>query len=369
MATVRENFLRVIAVLGLIAILLLGAWGIIQIAFSLPSFFSNFGATDRSSKEALSVSLPREVPTGAVFPLSWTHNNKSGAYSYSISYSCAQGLQFAAPLPNGAFELAPCNTPFNYLNATSTTPIVGVLGSGAKQASTTIIVAATRLSDGIVTVKGAGSVTINATSSASVAQKPAATSKPKVAAKPSSTYVSSGRTTNLYGYPDLVVQIISNPDSVPAGSRIALQFAITNVGTNLAPASWDFIAALPYTPIYSYNSGPQRALYPGDKIVYTLGYDAVYPADYPPHGYGGGTGYNNAPGFNYAGGYNWGASCNNFGPCNVPGYANYYAPSNYYTPGYAGYGSAQTTITVDPYNYVQDANRSNNTAAISYTVY
>ena len=41
---VRDLFLRTIAVLGLIAILLLGAWGIIQLAFAIPSGLGDFGA-------------------------------------------------------------------------------------------------------------------------------------------------------------------------------------------------------------------------------------------------------------------------------------------------------------------------------------
>jgi hypothetical protein len=60
-ATFRENALRVIAVLGLIAILLLGAWGIIQIAFALPTFFSGLGGNFArpTPKESISLTLPR----------------------------------------------------------------------------------------------------------------------------------------------------------------------------------------------------------------------------------------------------------------------------------------------------------------------
>ena len=41
----KENLVRVVAVLGLIAVLLLGAWGIIQLAFFIPTLFSGAGNT------------------------------------------------------------------------------------------------------------------------------------------------------------------------------------------------------------------------------------------------------------------------------------------------------------------------------------
>jgi hypothetical protein len=316
--TFRENFLRVIAVIGLIAILLLGAWGIIQLAFYLPTFFSNFG----QAREALTVTAPSQSVSDKAFPLSWKHAGKSGEYSYSVSYACAPGLAFAAPVPTGAFQLVKCDTPFNYVNATSTMPIIPVLAAGVKEASTTITVAATRLSDGTVSVKGTAKTAVSAsTTPATVApaapETPAAkpATKPAATAKPSTTYVPSGRTTNLYGAPDLAVQIISAPTQAQAGSRVSLQFVITNIGTNVAPAGWTFNAVLPYNPIYVYPSGGQQMLYPGDKIVYTLGYDVV-----PAQG------------------------------------------------GYSG-GSAQATIEVDPMNYVQESSDYNNTAVSAYQVY
>lgn len=321
--TFRENFLRVIAVIGLIAILLLGAWGIIQLAFYLPTFFSNFG----QAKEALTVTAPAQSVSDKAFPLSWKHTGKTGEYSYSVSYACAPGLAFAAPVPTGAYQLVKCDTPFDYVSATSTMPIIPVLANGVNQASTTITVAATRLSDGTIAVKGAAKTAVSASTTpatsapAATTAKPAtatakpATAKPAAAPKPATTYVPSGRTQNLYGAPDLAVQIVSAPTQAQAGSRISLQFVVTNIGTNVAPAGWMFNAVLPYQPIYVYPSGGQQKLYPGDRIVYTLGYDVV------------------------------------------PAQGSYYG------------SQAQATIEVDPLNYVPEASEYNNTAVANYQVY
>ncbi len=255
--TFQENILRVVAVIGLIAVLLLGAWGIIQLAFFIPSFLGNIG------------------------------------------------------------------------------------GSLAPKTATT----ATTVKTAVVTET----------------PKPIATPAKSAA---STKYVASGRTTNLYGYPDLAVRIISAPTAVRAGAQVSLQFVIENVGTNVVPANWIFTAALPYNPVYTYQSPVQQALYPGDKIIYTLGYTAQYGGTNQ-------TGYGNCDGWTYPCNpaqpiYGGPGTCNAYGPCNIPGYA----PNVY---GYAypqTYGGTQSvSITADPYNPVWESNESNNTAGISYQVY
>mgnify|MGYP001613201129 CR=1 FL=1 len=308
--------MRVIAIIGLIAILLLGAWGIIRLAFYLPTFFSNFG----KAKETLVVTVPAQTTSDKAFALAWKHGGKADSeYSYQVSYSCAAGLAFAAPVPTGAYQLVKCDTPFNYVGATSTMPLIPVLQDATK-ATTTITVAATKLADGTVTRKATGMTMVSASTTATTPAATAkpATSKPAATNKPTTTYVPSGRTTNLYGAADLAVQIVSAPAQATVGSRISLQFVVTNIGTNLTPAGWMFNAVLPYQPLYVYPSGGQQMLYPGDKIVYTLGYDVV-----PAQG----------------------------------GYDNYYG------------NQAQATIEVDPINYIPEVSEINNTAVATYQVY
>ncbi len=321
--TFRENALRVIAVLGLIAILLLGAWGIIQLAFRLPAFFANLG----KARETLTISVPSQTTSDKAAVVSWKHTGAVGEFGYALSYSCAAGLQVAAPVPTGAYNLVPCDTPFNYITASSSMSIIPVLAPGTTRATTTITVAAMRLEDGVITMRASAGTTVSASTTATVTTtpKPTTTTKPTTSTKPSTTYVPSGRTTNLYGVGDLAVQITQAPQAASVGSRVSMQFVVTNMGTNMVPAGWTFNAVLPYNPIYVYPSGGQQALYPGDKIVYTLGYDVV-----PANGYG----------FDY-----YSFESNNWG------------------------GQAQVTIEVDPMNQVSEASEYNNTAVSSYQVY
>lgn len=357
MTTFRDIVLRGIAILGLIAVLLLGAWGIIQLAFFLPGFFSNLagGLFNRApAAESLAVSAPLSVVSGTAFPVSWTHKNGSGQYSYALSYSCAEGLSMKAPLPNGTFETVACNTPFNYTGAASSTGVLPVLES-TKNTPATITVSATKLASGAVTTSATANITIapaqKSATTTTPATKPAVTTK-----KPASSgtsYMPSGRTTNLYGQSDLAIRMTGNPGSVRAGQLVQLQFVVENVGTNITPGNWSFVAELPYNPTYLYQSGGQQALYPGDKIVYTLSYTAVM--NQPEYGYGYTYPYDTQ---------SWSYPAWNYDPYNNPSYGYQY-------PGYypAGAQTQSVKITVDPYNFVWERSEANNSASVVYTIY
>lgn len=161
----KDMFLRGIAILGLVAVLLLGAWGIIQIAANLPGFLVNMGGS------VASLFSSKEEPVATTTP---------------------------------------------------TTPVVA---------------------------KPAGS-------------------------KPTNTYVASGNRTNLWGYPDLVVRILSVNSLSSIQGRTVIQFEVVNAGSNVAGKGWSFNAVLPIQDSYTTSSGAQQALYPGDKIVYTLAFDS-----------------------------------------------------------------------------------------------
>ena len=350
--TFKEYFLRAVALLGLLAVLLLGAWGIIQIAFFISSLFNNAPSEPRTSApETITLSLPPSALAGQGVVVRWTHSNGDGAYAYALVYSCATGLSFKAPTPAGTEQTVPCDTPFNFMSATSSMTITPAASSTA---TTTITVLANKLSTGQITASSRGTLEVRTAASATKPKPASTTSKPSTS-KPTSKSVSAGRTTGLYGMPDLAVYITS---VTSIGGNATVQFTVENVGTNVAPAGWSFNAILPINGSYTYPAGAQQALYPGGKIAFTLAY-----GDYDS-GYGYGSSF---------------STCNNYGPCNIPnypyGYPNYpYQPTYGYTGSYlSGYPyntypySKSVTVTVDPYNQVYDLNRSNNSATMPYT--
>lgn len=365
MQTFWDKVLRVVAVVGLIAVLLLGAWGIIQIAFMLPSFFgglggSLFGRNTATTQETLTVSVPAAVTAQKPFTVTWRHSGAKKASTYTVSYACAEGLTIAAPTPSGQHQAVQCNTPFNYTSASSSVELIAVLADGSKNTQTTFTVVANTLDTKERTASGAAGTTV---SPAATTAKPTTTTKPK---STGSTYYPSGRTANLYGYPDLAVTVLSAQST---GGNATVQFSVSNIGTNVTPTNWTLQAQLPSG--YMYPAGPQQALYPGDKIVYTLRYSEEqttgysnpctgwsYPCQPTPTTYGG-------PG-----------TCNAYGPCAVPGYAAIpynYNPYTQTAPGYNGswfFGGQRTVnITVDPYNALAETTKYNNTVSHTYIAY
>ncbi len=363
--------LRAIAVIGLIAILLLGAWGIIQIAFALPDVLSNLGLPGGNSSTATSttqgrsslvVSVPSIVTSGEPFALSWKDSANNGQHGYAVSYSCASGLTVKAPLPTGALQAVPCNTPFNFTNASQTMTLTPSI-IGRQQVAVTFIVAAANLANGAILATAGGSTTVLPTASASVAAtQPAAVAaaqaQPVAATTPSTTYVTTTARPVLYGLPNLGVSIISATPSASSyqSTHYTMQFVVQNTGTNVAPAGWTFAATLPTNPSYVYQSPAQQALRPGDKIVFTLGFDIQNTAA-----------YNNAY-------YQQNTNCVNNAYAYTSTYSythqNYYdcpATNNWYSNSNNAYQNTNHvfSVTVDPQHYISEQSEGNNTASIT----
>jgi len=327
--TYKDTLLRAIAIIGLVAIIVLGAWGVIELTFNLPGFLGGIGGEFSSffshpakqGPESVTVTLPQFVYTDEPFTAAWVHINPANQnYSYTLSYSCTNGLSIKAPTPTGTLVAVPCNTPFDYVSATSSMALVPSV-VGTAQLSTTITVSAISLTDGSVTAVGTSSVVVLPPRNV----KPVGTTtttKPAPKTVTKKVILSSTRYTHLSGLPDLAVNIIS---LVPQGNNFySVQFVIQNTGTNVMQQGWLFSAALPVGMPYTYYSQPQQALFPGDKIVYTLTFST-----------------NTNTGYQY---------------------------QNQYPYGYT-YGTNTVTIIADPSNLRAESNKGNNTATAPLPLY
>lgn len=103
----------------------------------------------------------------------------------------------------------------------------------------------------------------------------------------------AGAVSNPNGSIDLTARIIeqgivnkdtgaftasSSPNRADNSYRIAVRFAIENVGTKTSP-QFSFNVALPTYPSNIFSAPMQQALGPGDRIEYTIGFDSVMDAD------------------------------------------------------------------------------------------
>lgn len=271
----RDTLLRIVALLGLIVVLLLGAWGIILLAFNLPSIAGSIGNAVTSlvtgasfgngDEESLSLDAPSASASGQALVLSWDHRGK-GEYDYAVSYECVSGLSVKAPTPAGQYQNVACDTPFNYVGASESMVVIPTL-AGKAAADVTFTVSAVEIESGSVTATASAEVSINPAAS-SAAATPAGT-----ASGNQGTYIPAARASNLYGYPDLAVRLLSVSPVAYAQGRSTVQFEVANYGTNVARSGWNFDAALPISGTYTYRAPAQQALYPGDRIVYTLTFD------------------------------------------------------------------------------------------------
>lgn len=371
--TFRDTFLRVVALLGVVLVLLLGAWGIILLAFnlssvvagvgsSITSMVAGVGGTDNRG-EALTVDAPGSVASGNPLSVAWEHTGADGEYSYSLSFACASGLSIQAPTPAGKTQTVACDTPFNYVGATSDMTLTAK-NSGTQAAQTAVTVLATRLSDGAVTASASANIMVN--------PAPVAIATPTTDTT-GGTYVPAARTATLYGYPDLSVRVISATPSGAYGRTVA-QFEVANAGTNMVPAGWTFAAQLPIDGSYQYSSPVQQALYPGDRIVYTLTFDSGYGYDGYDSRYSDderydecGERHNNWDEEDWMDWYQdaWDTSSNSRDDWDTDEWEDWY---DEYCDGYNGGSyhstSGTLTITADPRNYVREMNEGNNTVSV-----
>jgi hypothetical protein len=290
----KEVVLRLIAIVGLIAVLVLGAWGIILLAFNVAGIFN--GSVNLSSLFSNSIT---EQPATTTVPVVVTNNNNNG------------------------------NTG----------------GSGTQQPNNT-----------------------NTNTNVGTQQ-------------PNAVYTAAPRVNTLYGLPDLAVTITSVNSLSSIQGRTVVQFVISNVGTNVAYSGWAFTASLPLinqNP-YLYQSIAQQALYPGDKIAYTLTYDDQYfrtnygqPCTLQYPNYNCGYNYNQYNQYQYntpATCYTYNGSQNIPGPCvtydengnPVYNQYNYNTQPYNYNQNYYPY-NRPVTVMVDPQNRVPEVSDYNNTA-------
>jgi hypothetical protein len=68
--------------------------------------------------------------------------------------------------------------------------------------------------------------------------------------------------------------IFSPTSSINVYEQGAIRFSVTNVGSKTSD-NWTFNAVLPTYPMHIFHSKSQKALAPGDRIDFTLGFDQL----------------------------------------------------------------------------------------------
>lgn len=302
---IRATALKALAILGFVAILIFGVWGLIQVARMVPGVMSaiSSAAVSLSSifvpAERLELTLPSaNVQSGEPFTLTWTHEGKRGDGTYTVSFDCRDGLSMEAPGQSGVYQKVFCNTPFNLTNEASSMKLIAI-SEKSRFLDVPIKLSFTRLSTGEVTAETATAITVindKAQGSVATTTPPTVTPGPgtgsgTVTVRPGTpsrnTYIitQAGRVSDPNGRPDLSVTILDTgvidsagvyikASSISRQQKGAVRFVVENLGTKTVD-NWTFNAVLPTMPMHIFSAPMQPTLGPGDKIEYTLGFDQV----------------------------------------------------------------------------------------------
>lgn len=289
---------RVLAIVGFIAVILIGVWGSLSLARGVPGAFSSLAAAIVSltsvfvpANETLTVSPPDgAVALGETFLLTFTHNQRSVNGSYAFRFSCADGVSFSSAAASGTTEKVACETSFEFLNANNSIVLTPV-STKSRFVDVPVVIDFTPEGAAAPTVSGSAIVTIE---NSAVAGSPAAGGTgivPRTPGKETTTIdvISPGVSpSDPNGVPDLAARFIelgvvdkdtglftasSTPSKSAIGKRVAARFAVENLGTKTSP-QWTFNAVLPTFPSHIFSSPVQQALAPGDRIEFTLGFDS-----------------------------------------------------------------------------------------------
>ena len=306
------NAIKALAVIGVVVIILLGLWGVIQAVRLMPNVLSSLASAAASIS---SIFVPAEhidisvadhtVNSGTPFTLSFTRTGGAKKGSYSFLYDCRDGVSFQAPDASGSYKDTFCNTPFNFSGAQSEVRLVPLstknrfidvpvrvrfTPEGKSVPSSESVVTLT-ISNSAVTSSPSTTGTTGSTGSTGTTGSTGSTNTPRKPGNPSSsTYVITGGgivsdpngridlATRILevGTIDPVTNVFTRTNVIHARERAAVRFVVENLGTKTAPY-FNFNAVLPTYPYFIYSSDTQPALNPGDRIEYTIGFDSADP--------------------------------------------------------------------------------------------
>lgn len=300
-STFRDIANKTFAIIGVVAVLLVGMWLAVNAVTMAPRLASMLASAMVSMTsifvpgERIEIAVSDVIENEKSFTLSWDHINKSEKGTYAFSFACAEDLYFTSSLSTGG-EIHTCNTPFQSaslkgnitltphtksVKELETTFIVAFVPEGSTIASAESRIAATVTPK---TTTGGTTTTTGSTNTTPTTPKPPKT--PGTTTTNTYTYTGTSTPNNPNGIVNLRGKVIAvgvldrttgeftASSSINIMSRVGVKFEVENIGTRTSSA-WSFIAQLPTTPFHSFQSAAQIPLAPGDKIEFTLGFDSV----------------------------------------------------------------------------------------------
>jgi hypothetical protein len=314
---IASKILRTLAVIGLISILSLVTWAIVQGVRSVPNnnlsavIASLRGAFQSAPSESLIFKLDTNtVASGESANIAWTYEGAKQPELYSFSYTCGTDTMLSI-MENTGWTTIACDTIFE---TKDTTIKILPTNNTARFADVELHVFSNELKDTtVITVVNTDVTALDiiskeATSTSEttseenttkvteqVKEAPKAVSPVKTTPTYTPPKTVTKRTVPMYNGPaDLVVSIehtgvlaeVDDEDTffpispIPTDKVAAVQFTVTNKGGDTSQ-SWIFKAELPIEgdKTYSYTSPKQAPILSGMQVEYTLSFDELLEAE------------------------------------------------------------------------------------------
>ncbi len=303
----KETAFKVLSVIGAVAVIAGVAW----VGFRGLSLFPNaktFLANAVAGLQSVFVPADRivistvdsQIVVNKPFTLTWEHRGKDDEGSYVFSYECRDNV-FLARRADGTQTTIFCNTQVplradeQELALIAIGNVDGVIEVPVHVTFTENNLTAPSLrGDATLLVQDAYLDTATSTDVVTPQSGTVGTTNTPVVPQYTTVPVVTQPFSDPNGEPDLAVRVLGYglvntktgvftkedeiPQDLPSGKRAAIQFEVINLGTKES-GKWEFEAELPTSPAYTYHSDKQQTLFPGDKIVYTIGFDRVRNAD------------------------------------------------------------------------------------------
>jgi len=293
---IKTVLIQAFAVIGFIALLLFSLWGTVQVVKLAPKVFSNLAAVTTftsvfvPSEQITINTLDSLIPSGTEFELTWKHSGKPERGTYTFSYVCKDGLSFRVfNSAEGVYEDVKCNSLFSFPNHVSSLTLIP-LSHEKRFVDVPIAITSVNESGESTTLDDSFLTIINEdltnTSTVDTRQTAAGTTLSPGEREEGVFPISESRAvSDPNGRVDLTVRIISTGIIDEHGAYIpstsinmyqqgAIQFSVINEGSR-ASDTWTFNAVLPTFPMHIFHSENQKALAPGDRIDFTLGFNQL----------------------------------------------------------------------------------------------
>lgn len=323
---IASTILRVLAIIGLVAVLVLATWTVVQGSKALPNAGENIATAisavrsvfSRAPSESLVFDFEnRTLAVNDSVNVAWEYTGESSKNLYAFSYGCGTGVSFRVMKDDTWTDLA-CDTPFSVEETNLT---VLPLNDSSRFADVTLSVTSGTLEDStavtvintdILTSRDVPSTddttegdttdttdevdTDDVTATTPTKTTPAQTTPTVTTPAPVRTVPVPVRTVvpEFNGPADLVLNIeetgvmvkVSGKNTffpvspIPDNKVAGVTFTVTNRG-GVTSGPWAFKARLPVEgdSSYNYTSPIQDPLTTGMQVTFTLGFDEVLQDD------------------------------------------------------------------------------------------